>query len=92
MLEIIKACGFLANLPLSNETEDLPNPVSDEMVHFRLTDLCQKVLGEALDKTEQVSSHFLFSEKKIFFSFLLSKFLNIENCLDKQLGYASSSS
>uniref|UniRef100_A0AAF5RXC1 3'-5' exonuclease domain-containing protein n=1 Tax=Wuchereria bancrofti TaxID=6293 RepID=A0AAF5RXC1_WUCBA len=44
------------NLPLSTETENLLDIVSDETVHFRLTDLCQKVLGQALDKTEQIGN------------------------------------
>ncbi|VDP15698.1 unnamed protein product [Onchocerca flexuosa] len=42
---------------LSSETENLSNAISsDETVHFRLTDLCQKVLGEFLDKTEQIGN------------------------------------
>ncbi|VIO93877.1 Uncharacterized protein BM_BM10432 [Brugia malayi] len=44
------------NLPLSSETENLLDIVSDETVHFRLTDLCRKVLGQALDKTEQIGN------------------------------------
>ncbi|KAL3994879.1 3'-5' exonuclease family protein [Acanthocheilonema viteae] len=44
------------DFPLSSKAESLLDPVSDETVHFRLTDLCQKVLGEALDKTEQIGN------------------------------------
>ncbi|CAG9540593.1 unnamed protein product [Cercopithifilaria johnstoni] len=48
--------GYSTDLPLSNEIENLLDPISDKTVHFRLTDLCQKVLGEALDKTEQIGN------------------------------------
>ncbi|VDK67117.1 unnamed protein product [Litomosoides sigmodontis] len=48
--------GYPTSSPLSNETENLLDSVSDEIMHFRLTDLCQKVLGEALDKTEQIGN------------------------------------
>ncbi|EFO26611.2 hypothetical protein LOAG_01867 [Loa loa] len=48
--------GHSANLSLSSRNENLLDAVSDETVHFRLTDLCQMVLGEALDKTEQIGN------------------------------------
>uniref|UniRef100_A0A0R3RS08 3'-5' exonuclease domain-containing protein n=1 Tax=Elaeophora elaphi TaxID=1147741 RepID=A0A0R3RS08_9BILA len=48
--------GHSTSLALSNETKNLSDPVSDETMHFRLTDLCQKVLGQALDKTEQIGN------------------------------------
>ncbi|VDK36714.1 unnamed protein product [Gongylonema pulchrum] len=43
------------SLPMDDEN-NLDNSYFDETVHFRLTDLCEKVLGEALDKREQVGN------------------------------------
>ncbi|KAM3718935.1 Exonuclease mut-7 [Dirofilaria immitis] len=43
--------------PPPNETENLSDTLSsDETMRFRLTDLCQKVLGQALDKREQIGN------------------------------------
>lgn len=82
-----------ARLPLSSETGNLLDAVSGETIHFRLTDLCQKVLGEALDKTEQVSSHLSISkDKRSVLIISLFRSLDIKNCLDRQLGCAPSSS